>query len=103
MSHNTPVVYVVDEDASSRKFIEDVILGAGLCVQCFESAAEFLAQPRACLPSCLILDVNLKNPDCGLELQARVTGEHNDMPIIFFTCCRDIATSVRAMKAGAFE
>jgi FixJ family two-component response regulator len=102
MSCNTPVVYVLDEDASVRKTVADLILGAGLRSQCFGNAAEFLAQRRDAVPSCLVLDVNLRDLD-GLELQARVADECNNMPVIFFTGCRDIGTTVRAMKAGAFE
>jgi FixJ family two-component response regulator len=102
MSCNAPIVYVVDEDASVRKPVADLILGAGLRSQCFASAAEFLAQRRDAVPSCLVLDVNLRVLD-GLELQALVADERNKMPVIFFTGCRDIGTTVRAMKAGAFE
>jgi FixJ family two-component response regulator len=98
----TPVVFIVDPDASSRESVEEQILCAGLRPQCFGTAAEFLHRPRLAVPSCLVLDVSL--PDLGgLELQARVTAESNEMPIIFFTVCQDVATTVRAMKAGAFE
>jgi FixJ family two-component response regulator len=102
MLHVNPIVFVVDNDASSRESVEDLLLCAGLRSQCFPSAAEFLSRPRAPAPSCLVLDVDLPDLD-GLELQARVAAECNDMPIIFFTGCPDVATTVRAMKAGAFE
>jgi FixJ family two-component response regulator len=98
----TPVVFVVDDDAHCRDSIEEQILCAGLRPHCFGSAADFLDRQRVCVPCCLVLDVSL--PDLGgLELQARVAAECNDMPIIFFTDCQDIGTTVRAMKAGAFE
>ena len=49
-----------------------------------------------------MLDVAL--PDLtGLQLQKRVAATRPDMPIIFITACADVATSVEAMKAGAFE
>jgi FixJ family two-component response regulator len=49
-----------------------------------------------------VLDVSL--PDLnGLELQQRIAGDRNDMPIIFITGYGDVPTTVRAMKAGAIE
>jgi FixJ family two-component response regulator len=102
MSNVIPIVFVVDEDAAVRDSIEALILQAGLRSQGYGSALDFLAHPRPAAPSCVVLDVSL--PDLnGLELQARLAVEHKDMPVIFITDCRDVTTSVRAMKAGALE
>jgi FixJ family two-component response regulator len=74
----------------------------GWQTQTFASAEEFLARPRAGVPSCLVLDVNL--PDLnGLELQRRIAGDRIHMPIIFVTGFGDIPMTVQAMKAGAIE
>jgi FixJ family two-component response regulator len=63
---------------------------------------DFLSEPRVFAPSCLVLDVSL--PDLsGLDLQKRIAGERNDLPVIFITRHCDVATSVRAMKTGAME
>ena len=75
---------------------------AGWQSKTFASAQEFLSHPRAQVPSCLILDVNL--PDLnGLDLQKRVASDRMDMPIIFITGYGDVPVSVQAMKAGAVE
>ena len=59
-------------------------------------------RPRALVPNCLILDVNL--PDLnGLDLQKLVSVERTDMPIIFVTGYGDVPMTVKAMKAGAVE
>lgn len=97
-----PIVFVVDDDISIRESLELLIPSAGWRVQTFASAREFLGQPRALVPSCLVLDVSL--PDLnGLELQTRVAAERAEMPIIFITGHGDVPISVRAMKAGAVE
>ena len=97
-----PVVFVVDDDVSVRESLELLIRSEGLEAEIFGSAAEFLAHPRACTPSCLILDVNL--PDLnGLELQKRIAVDRIEMPIIFITGYGDVPMTVKAMKAGAVE
>ena len=82
--------------------LELMISSAGWKPEVFASAKEFLSRPRAHVPSCLVLDVNL--PDLnGLDLQMRVAGDRIDMPIIFVTGYGDVPMTVRAMKAGAVE
>jgi FixJ family two-component response regulator len=99
---STPIVFVVDSDASVRESLESLIRAAGWRPETFASAQEFLIHPRPFVPCCLILDVTL--PDLsGLELQERIASERSDMPIIFLTSYADIAVTVKAMKRGALE
>jgi FixJ family two-component response regulator len=98
----TPIVFVVDSDASVRESLELLVHAAGWRAETFASARQFLARPRSFVPSCLILDVTL--PDLnGLELQERIASERTDLPIIFLTDSADIEMTVRAMKRGALE
>ena len=100
-SHNTPIVFVVDDDVSVRESLELLIRFAGWHPETFASAQEVLARPRVLTPSCLVLDVSL--PDLnGLDLQ-KLVADRVDMPIIFITGYGDIPMTVRAMKAGAVE
>jgi FixJ family two-component response regulator len=101
-SDNIPVVFIVDSDVSVRESLELLIRSAGWQPQTFPSAQEFLAHPRAVVPNCLILDVNLAGLS-GLELQKRVCAERNDMPVIFVTGHGDVQMGVGAMKAGAVD
>src|SRR5712675_3533370 len=98
----TPIVFVVDDDISVRESLELLIRSEGWQPETFESAQEFLAHPRALVPSCLVLDVSLPGLN-GLDLQKRVAVERPDMPIIFITGYGDVPTTVQAMKAGAVE
>jgi FixJ family two-component response regulator len=102
MTQATPIVFVVDDDVSVRESLDLMIRWAGWRSKTFASAQEFLSEPRAQVPSCLILDLNL--PDLnGLDLQKRVASDRMDMPIIFITGYGDVPVSVQAMKAGAVE
>ncbi len=98
----TPIVFVVDDDVSVRESLELLIRCEGWQPTTFASAQEFLACPRALVPSCLVLDVSLPGLN-GLDLQKRVAAERTDIPIIFITGYGDVPMTVQAMKAGAVE
>jgi len=102
MPHDTPIVFVVDDDVSVRESLELLIRWAGFKPETFSSAQEFLSRPAVGAPSCLVLDVEL--PDLnGLDLQKRIAADRSGMPIIFITGHGDVPMTVRAMKAGAVE
>lgn len=102
MSHETPVVFIVDDDVSVRESLELLIGSVGWRPETFASAKEFLDRSRPLVANCLILDVNL--PDLsGLDLQNLISVERTDMPIIFITGYGDVPMTVKAMKGGAVE
>jgi FixJ family two-component response regulator len=100
MSDPNSIVFVVDDDPLLRDSVADLLGSAGLAVQTFASATQFIHGPRPDVPACLILDVEL--PDLsGLDLQTEMAKSGVGMPIVFLTGRGDIPMSVRAMKAGA--
>jgi FixJ family two-component response regulator len=101
-SHGAPIVFVVDDDISVRESLEVMIGCEGWQPETFASAQEFLACPRALVPSCLVLDVSLPGLN-GLDLQKLVAVERTDMPVILITGVIDVRMAVQAMKAGAVE
>jgi FixJ family two-component response regulator len=102
MSLASPVVFVVDDDASVRRSLQLLIGSEGWRTESFASAREFLSSSRVLVPCCLVLDVTL--PDInGLELQEHVAVDRPHMPVIFISGCGDVPMTVRAMKAGAIE
>lgn len=95
-------VYVIDDDASVRKSLERLIRSAGLHVETFPSARDFLSYTPPDRPCCLVLD--LKMPGItGLELQEKLAALHRPTPIIFITGFGNVPASVQAMKAGAVD
>jgi len=97
-----PTVFIVDDDVSVRESLEMLIRQAGWRPEIFASAETFLAFPRNRAPRCLVLDVTLPHLS-GLELQRRIAEDEPYMPIVFISGYGDVPTTVRAMKAGAFE
>src|SRR6201988_2820345 len=102
MTEPERVVFVVDDDASFRESLRDLIQSVGLRVETFASAQEFLRSKRPDVPGCLVLDVRLPGLS-GLDLQRRTSQAGLEIPIIFITGHGDIPMTVRAMKAGAVE
>jgi FixJ family two-component response regulator len=95
------IVYVVDDDPAIREALDDLLRSLGFRVATFESARDYLALQKADVPTCLILDVQLKDGN-GLDLQQRLASE-DAPPIVFISGHGDVPCSVRAMKAGAFD
>ena len=102
MKNGDAIAFVVDDDESVRESLDNLLRSAGLQVQTFSSALEFLASRRPDEPGCLVLDVQLPGPS-GLDLQDELAKAGISIPIIFITGHGDIPMSVRAMKAGAAE
>jgi FixJ family two-component response regulator len=96
------IVFVVDDDPSIREAIKSLVGLAGLRVESFGTAQEFLQNERPDLPGCVVLDVELPGLS-GLDLQRELAAHGIKIPIIFITGYGDIPMSVRAMKAGATE
>lgn len=97
-----PKVYVVDDDAAVRNGLTAMFDAAGLPVEAFSSAKDFLAAYRPEWSGCLVLDVSM--PDVsGPDLQAELNRRGAQMPIIFLTAHGDIPMTVTAIKAGAVD
>ncbi len=95
-------VYLVEDDASVREALCDLLESAGIRVQRFGSAEEFLGSLHADMPGCLVLDVRLPGMS-GIELQARLAETAIPIPIIIMTAHGDIPMVRKALKAGAVE
>jgi len=101
-SNAVPVVFLVDDDASLRGAVSNLIRSVGLRVEAFASTAEFFAAKRPDAACCLVLDVRLPGVS-GLDFQAELARAKVQIPIIFITGHGDIPMTVKAMKAGAVE
>jgi FixJ family two-component response regulator len=96
----TPIVHVVDDDASFRKAISRLLKVSGYEIAEYESATSFLRAIDNAKPGCIVLDVKMPTVG-GLQLQNELSKLPQNWPIIFMTGHGDIPTSVRAIKAGA--
>lgn len=101
-TEQSPVVYVVDDDAAMRDALSYLFQSVGLQVKTFASAPELLQSKLPNCPSCLVLDVRLPGAS-GLDFQSGLANAGIKIPIIFMTAHGDIPMTVQAMKAGAIE
>lgn len=97
-----PIVMIVDDDASIREALHELILSAGMQPACFASTRDLLDAGILDRPGCLILDVRMPGAS-GLDLQHQLAVSGNPKPIIFLTGHGDIPMSVQAMKSGAVD
>src|SRR5690349_18176372 len=97
-----PRIVVIDDDASMRRALDNLLKSVGFEVDLFASPQEFLQSGRPDRPGCIVLDVRFPGRS-GLDMQRDLGDANTRLPIIFITGFGDIPMSVRAMKAGAVE
>jgi FixJ family two-component response regulator len=102
ISAKQSIVFVIDDDASVREGLEDLLRSIGLAVMAFGSGQDFLHFARPDVPACIVLDVRLPGQS-GLEFQRALADADIHLPIIFITGHGDIPMSVQAIKSGAVE
>ena len=97
-----PTISIVDDDAPVREAIRRLIKSVGLNARAYASAEDFLSADDAHDTSCLILDVQMPGMS-GLELQQRLLGSGNQIPIIFVSARSDDHIREQALGAGAVD
>jgi FixJ family two-component response regulator len=102
MNDAGPLVLVVDDDPSVRKALCRLLKAAGMQVQGFASAEEFLEQPLPDGPACIVLDLQMPGSS-GLDLQRTLVEKNASVPIVFLTGHGDIPITVQAMRGGAVD
>lgn len=95
-------VFVVDDEDEVRDSLTRLLRSAGLAVQAFASAKEFLDHPGPDRAGCLLLDVNMPGMS-GPELHAEIKVRGIELPIVYLTGRSNVAIGVRAMKQGAHD
>ena len=99
---STQLIHVVDDDESLRKALLRLLDAAGFEARGYESTGDFLLNPLPDRPGCLLLDIRMPGPS-GLDLQEALQSRGIALPIVFLTGHADVASGVRAMKAGAVD
>ena len=96
------LVSVVDNDASVRESLPDLLKQFGFTVRAFSSAEEFLASDCVDQTRCLLLDVTMPRMT-GPDLQQELLRRRQAIPIIFITADRDMIVRQRLIEQGAVE
>jgi two-component system response regulator FixJ len=95
-------IYIVDDDHAVRESLQLLLETSGYSVQVFASARDFLEVAQSLEFGCLIVDLQMPEMD-GLELQRQLQALGVTLPAVVVTAHGDIATAVRAMRAGAID
>src|SRR3569833_394697 len=102
MTTATSTVFVVDDDDAVRKSLALLLQSAGLSVESFGSARNFLERYDPYAPGCVVLDVRMPEMT-GLELQEYLNVHGAIVPVIFITGLADVPMAVEAMRPGAYD
>lgn len=98
----TPIIFVVDDDASFLKAVSRLLRAGGYVAQTFASAADFLAALAPQATGCVVVDLRMPGQS-GRDLQSVLATADNPMPVIFLTGHGDIPTGIHAMRDGAVD
>ncbi len=96
------LIRIVDDDPAVRDSLKWMLELAGMRVQIYGSADEFLANDNFEDAGCLVLDVRLPGKT-GVELLEEVESKGCFLPVIIITGHADVPTAVRAFRSGALD
>jgi len=102
MNESRPTICVVDDDASVREALANLLESVGFDTQLFSSTEQFRGTSRPDGPSCLVLDLRLPGAN-GLDFQESLQRAGISIPIVFITAHGNVPMASRALKAGAVE
>jgi len=98
--HSGRLVSVVDDDASLRRSVRNLLTSMGFPVETFASAEAFLESTQRESTGCLVLDLRMAGMD-GLDLLRHLTAVGTPIPTVILTAHGDDELRDRALEAGA--
>ena len=102
MHEATATVFAVDDDDAVRESLRWLIESAGMEVETYGSADDFLSGADWDRAGCLVLDVRMPGTD-GLALQQQLRERQIGLPVIIITGHADVPMAIKAMKNGAVD
>ena len=97
-----PRILVVDDDADTCTFIEELLEGPGRHFVSVQDPDAALAKIRNDSFDLLISDINLNAPRSGLDLLRRFKAEQG-APVVLISGFGTLETAIEAVRAGAFD
>lgn len=95
-------IYVVDDDDAFRVSFVDLLEASGWAAAGFGSLDEFSSAADELRPGLVLLDLHL-GPASGLDLIESAPPGLDRFAVIMVTAAGEVASAVRAMKAGAAD
>jgi CheY-like chemotaxis protein len=98
--HDSGVISIVDDDASLRRSLKNLLSSVGFRAETFESAEAFLQSGDRESAGCLVLDLQMPGMS-GLDLLSHLTGLPSRNPVIVLTAHGGDDVRERSLRAGA--
>lgn len=95
-----PTVFVVHDDPRKHQIISALSESLGLPCRHYPSGLDFVDEYDHSVPGCLVCELRMAGIS-GLQLLRRLRRQGALLPVVFLTSRADVASAVRAMRAGA--
>ena len=100
MTASSPTVFVVDDHASVREALSEMLSVFGYAVETYQSADAFLRTLDRRGEGCVVADVKMPGID-GISLVRELARRNVALPVILISGHADVPMAVAAIKAGA--
>jgi two-component system response regulator FixJ len=97
---SAPTIFLIDDHASVRDALREMLSVLGYSVKAYESADTFLAVVDKREHGCIVADVRMPGTD-GIGLVQELSRRGIAMPIVLISGHADVPMAVAAIKAGA--
>ena len=95
-----PTIFLIDDHASVRDALSEMLRVLGYSVKAYESADVFLAAVGKREPGCIVADVKMPGTD-GIGLVRELARRDIAMPVVLISGHADVPMAVAAIKSGA--
>jgi FixJ family two-component response regulator len=95
-------IFLVDDDDALRAALSRLLETLGLPVTACADGTALLAAIEPRQGGCIVLDLELPGQN-GLQIQCALREYGIDLPLIFLTGKGSVASTLQALKAGAFD
>jgi two-component system, LuxR family, response regulator FixJ len=96
----TPTIFLIDDHASVRDALGEMLGVLGYQVKAYESADVFLATIDERQPGCIVADVRMPGTD-GIGLVRELARRAIATPVVLISGHADVPMAVAAIKSGA--
>jgi two-component system response regulator FixJ len=96
----TPTIFLIDDHASVRDALTEMLSVLGYSVKAYESADEFLAKFDKQDLGCIVADVKMPGTD-GIGLVRELKRRNIALPVVLISGHADVPMAVAAIKSGA--
>ncbi len=102
MASHTGRILVVDDEANARTALAELLRDQGFEVEMAADAFKALGKLEAFSPHIVVTDLQMPGMD-GIDMLGKIREYDDSIGIVVMTAFADVATAVKAMRAGAAD